>query len=187
MKKRANIEVLAETGILVAIAIALDYVFGLFSPFRYGGSISPAMLPIFLLAYRRGWKAGIIGGLAMGILSSLLNLYYLNPLQYALDYPLAFGVLGIAGFMKGARRKPWPFIAGILAGSFLRYLCHGFSGYYWFVAYPDIATDVTSNWWLYSFILYNLPYMAASAAFCVAIGLILQRRGILETNLEGRS
>jgi len=179
MNSRTRIELIAESGILIAIAVVLDYVFGLFSPFKYGGSISPAMLPVFILAYRRGWKTGVVAGVAFGVVSSLFNMYYLNPVQYALDYPLAFGVLGLAGLAKDGRRRMGPFVAGILAASFLRYLSHGFSGYYWFAAYPSIAADVTPNWWLYSFVLYNLPYMAASAALCVAIGLVVWKRGLL--------
>jgi len=179
MNSRTRIVLLAESGILIAIAVVLDYVFGFFSPFKYGGSISPAMLPIFILAYRRGWKTGVVAGIAFGVVSSLFNLYYLNPVQYALDYPLAFGVLGLAGLSRGAQKRVWPFVAGILAASFLRYLSHGFSGYYWFLAYPSISEVVTPNWWLYSFVFYNLPYMVASAALCVAIGLVVQRRGLL--------
>jgi len=179
MKQQKSIQAIAEAGILIAVAVVLDYVFGMISPFRYGGSISPAMLPIFVLAYRRGWKAGVLGGVAFGVVSSLLNLYYLNPLQYALDYPLAFGVLGLAGLVKRGDSKVGMFLLGVLGASFLRYLCHGFSGYYWFVAYPSIADEVTPNWWLYSFVFYNLPYMAASAAFSAALGVILQKRGLL--------
>lgn len=179
MKQHKSIQILAEAGILIAVAVVLDYIFGLISPFRYGGSISPAMLPVFVLAYRRGWKAGILGGVALGVVSSLFNLYYLNPLQYALDYPVAFGVLGLAGLAKQGDAKVGPFLLGVLGASFLRYLSHGFSGYFWFFAYPEVASDVTPSWWLYSFVFYNLPYMAASAAFSAALGLVLLKRGLL--------
>ncbi|HAQ56922.1 MAG TPA: energy-coupled thiamine transporter ThiT [Acholeplasmatales bacterium] len=179
MKQKKSIQILAEAGILVAVAVVLDYIFGMISPFRYGGSISPAMLPIFVLAYRRGWKAGVLGGVALGVVSSLFNLYYLNPLQYALDYPIAFGVLGLAGLVKQSDTKLGPFLLGVLGASFLRYLSHGFSGYFWFITYPNLAADVTPSWWLYSFVFYNLPYMAASAAFCAALGAVLLKRGLL--------
>ncbi|HPJ24163.1 MAG TPA: energy-coupled thiamine transporter ThiT, partial [Bacillota bacterium] len=45
----------------------------------------------------------------------------------------------------------------------------GLSGVIVWYTYADaIGVDP----WLYSFVLYNLPYMAASFAFCLILGLI---------------
>jgi len=174
MKNKENVRILAETGILVAVAVALDYVFGLVSPFRYGGSISPAMVPIFMIAVRRGWKPGIAAGLAFGILQSILNMYFLSVVQYALDYLVAFAVLGAAGFVRGAAEKPGRLALAFALGAFLRYLAHGLSGVWFWGMYAPEGVNV----WFYSFILYNLPYMAASAAFSIAVGWIMQKRGL---------
>jgi thiamine transporter len=185
MKNKAQIKKLSEMGILVAVAIVIDLLAGLISPFRYGGSISPAMLFIFVIAYRHGVKAGLVSGLAFGILSSLVGIplgitYIIRPDQYFLDYMLAFFVLGVAGIFKNGTTKALPLILGMALGSFLRYLAHGFSGVLFFSIY---AIELGENVWFYSFILYNLPYMAASFVFCAIIGLILQKRGILAYNL----
>lgn len=183
MKK--SIRILTETAILLAVALVLDALAGLYSPFKYGGSISPAMLPIFILAFRRGWKSGLIGGFLFGILQSLVgmafgNFYFLGFAQYALDYLVAFTVLGVAGFFPRGRDQIGPLLWGILLGSFLRYLAHGFSGVVFWGMYAPEGMDV----WFYSFILYNLPYMAASAALCGAVGILLQKRGILSQGMD---
>ncbi|HRY78364.1 MAG TPA: energy-coupled thiamine transporter ThiT [Candidatus Izemoplasmatales bacterium] len=180
--------VLTETAVLVAVALVLDTLAGLYSPFKYGGSISPAMLPIFFLAVRHGWKRGLIAGFLFGILQSLVgaatgNFYFLSIPQYLLDYLVAYTVLGVAGFFAGAVRRPWLLAAAIFAAGFLRYLAHGFSGVvYWAQWAPDGV-----NVWFYSFILYNLPYMSASILLCIVLGLVLQNRGILSIGLNESS
>jgi thiamine transporter len=185
---KQSIRILTETAILLAVALVLDALAGLYSPFKYGGSISPAMLPIFILAFRRGWKSGLIAGFLFGILQSLVGMafgsfYFLGFIQYALDYLVAFTVLGVAGFFTGARKKMGPMLWGILLGSFLRYLAHGFSGVVFWGMYAPEGMNV----WFYSFILYNLPYMAASAALCGAVAILLQKRGILSLGMEDLS
>lgn len=180
MKQRNQIHVIAEISVLVAIAVVLDAIAGLLPLFKFGGSISPAMLPIFIIAYRRGVKNAMIAGLAFGILQSLVaagmgNFWFLSIPQYLLDYIVPFILLGFAGIFKDALTKRSSFIYGIALGSFLRYLSHGFAGV---VFWKDYAPE-GMNYWFYSFIAYNLPYMAASFVFCLAIGLILFERKIL--------
>lgn len=183
-----RIRVLTETAVLLAVAVVFDTLAGFYSPFRYGGSISPAMLPIFLIAVRHGWKQGLVSGFLFGILQSLVgmatdNFYFLSLAQYALDYLVAFTVLGFAGIIPGALRNPWAFAGGMLLASFLRYLAHGFSGVVFWTEFSTVP-----NVWFYSFVLYNLPYMAASAGLCLVLGLILQNRGLLSWGLgeEGK-
>ncbi len=186
MKRSIQTKVLAEMGILISSAIVVDLLAGLYSPFRFGGSISPAMLFIFVIAFRHGTKAGLISGLAFGILSSLVGwplgiTFVIHPVQYLLDYVVAFMVLGLAGLFKNTTKKALPMILGMVLGSFLRYLAHGFSGVIFFAAY---ALESGHEVWFYSFVLYNLPYMAASLGMCLVLGLILQKRKIFLINLS---
>ncbi len=190
--KRERINAIAEMAILVGIALVLDIIAGLFSPFKYGGSISPAMLPIFIIAYRRGWKNGLLAGFIFAVLQ-LITLgtgvftWIIDPTPLKifgcvmLDYIVPFTLLGLAGVFKDPLKNPISFIFGILLGSLLRYVCHGLSGVLIWYTYAE-ALDL--NAWFYSFIAYNLPYMAASFAFCLALGLMLFKRGIWEYGLN---
>ncbi|MDD3122218.1 MAG: energy-coupled thiamine transporter ThiT [Candidatus Izemoplasmatales bacterium] len=184
MKHKKEILVITEMSIFIAIAVVLDTIFGLFSPFKYGGSISPAMLPIFVIAYRRGWKNGMIAGIAFGIIQSLVasgmgNFWFLSLPQYLLDYIVPFMVLGLAGIFPKALTNKTQYVLGMALASFLRYLSHGFAG---IVFWKDYAPEGV-NYWFYSFVLYNLPYMVASFALCLVIGIILYNRKIIQVNL----
>jgi len=185
MKNRLKTQPVIEMGLFVAIAVVIDAIASLYSPFKYGGSISFAMLLIFIIAIRHGWKAGILSGFAFGILQALVavglgTIYVVGAFQFILDYLLAFMVLGVAGLFKNAKTKVLPFVLGMTLGSFLRYLAHGFSGVIFFGMFAPEGVNV----WFYSFILYNLPYMAASYGLSLVIGLILQRRGLIGYQLQ---
>ena len=45
-------------------------------------------------------KVGIIAALAYGILQFITGPYVVHPAQVLLDYPLAFGALGLSGFFS---------------------------------------------------------------------------------------
>lgn len=174
MNTSASIRRITEIALLVSIAVVLDFLAGLYAPFPYGGSISPAMLPIILIGYRHGLKSGLLSGLAFGVLQSFVavglgQFWFLSIVQVALDYGFAFIVLGFAGAIKDPFSSRGRFLFGIGLASFLRYLMHGLSGVVFWGAYAPEGMNV----WFYSFIAYNLPYMAASALLCLIIGWIL--------------
>lgn len=191
MKK--EIRIIAEIAILVGLAIVLDLLAGLFSPFKQGGSISPAMLPIFIIAFRHGWKKGLFAGLIFGVLQLIIAgseifgwIYDPTPFKIFMvilfDYILPFTFLGLAGVFNQPLKHVKSFIFGIALGSFLRYICHGISGV---VVWGNFAADWgIDNVWFYSFVFYNLPYMATSFGLCLVIGLLLYNRGIWDYRLN---
>lgn len=182
MNKRFEIRQLTEIALLVAVAFVLDLIASIIpSPFLYGGSISLAMLPIFVIGLRHDWKIGLVSGLALGFLSTLNNPYIVHPIQYLLDYPIAYGVVGLSGIFKNQPEKLGRFLSAMVFGSFLRYLSHGFSGIIFFSEY---ALMEGKEPWFYSFILYNLPYMAASMGLCLVVGSILWKRKLFQKNLH---
>lgn len=205
MKK--DVRVFAEIAILVGVAVVLDVVFGILSQgiFPWGGSISPAMLPIFLIAYRRGVKAGLFSGfifaviqllitgmISAGVIAAIPESQYVGPgwlkliLVYLLDYIFPFTLLGLAGIFKNSLTKLKPFIMGMVLASFIRYIFHGISGVLIWGSYiewfnEEFGTNLSP--FLYSFVAYNLPYMAASLAFCILVGYILFKRDLVRMNL----
>ena len=87
---------LAVSAICVALAFVTSNI-KLFS-FPFGGSVTLlSMLFICLVGYWYGFKAGILTGVAYGLLQLIVDPYVLTLPQLLVDYPLAFGALGLSG------------------------------------------------------------------------------------------
>ncbi|MCL2433102.1 MAG: energy-coupled thiamine transporter ThiT, partial [Clostridia bacterium] len=143
--------------------------------FPQGGSITAAsMLPIFLVAYLYGPWPGCATGLVFGVLHVVYGkLFYLTFPQFALEYLVAFGVLGVCGFF----RKSWAWwLCGIGVACALRFGCHVLAG---IVFWAEYAPEGVPVWW-YS-ISYNGAYMAIETAVCIALAF-----GILKTKALDR-
>ena len=124
------------------------------------------MVPLFLIALRRGPKVGIFTGAVHGMVQLALQPYILNPAQVLLDYPLPLACIGLAGFFT---RLP---LLGIVIGIVGRFLSHWVSGIvFWYIYTPEGMTPV-----LYSTIYngsYILPEMVISG---ILIYIIVQRK-----------
>ena len=117
----------------VAMALALVTSFIKFASLPMGGSITLfSMFFICFIGYLYGPKIGIMTGVAYGILQLILGPYIYAPLQVLLDYPLAFGALGLAGFFSN---KKFGLTTGVIVGILGRYICHVISGYVFFASY----------------------------------------------------
>lgn len=123
-------KILAEIIIFVAMGGALAYVSHSFFSLPQGGSINLGMVPIFWLALRRGPKIGIFAGAVLGVVDLAIEPFVVHPIQFALDYPLAFACLGLAGFFRGfSTVGP---VIGVVVGGAGRFLCHFTSGVVYF-------------------------------------------------------
>ena len=89
----------------------------------------------------------------------------MHPLQVLLDYPLAFGVLGLAGlFMPTVRGA----IVGATVAVLARFACHFLSGVVFFASYaPD-----GWNPFLYS-AAYNAAYLLPSLGIVLVVVVVL--------------
>lgn len=97
----------------------------------FGGSITLfSMLFICLIGYVYGVRAGVMTGVAYGMLQLITGPYIFAPLQVLLDYPLAFGALGLSGLLSN---KKHGLVTGYVVGVAGRYLCHVISGYIFFL------------------------------------------------------
>jgi thiamine transporter len=145
----------------IAVMAAIGFVFSQVKVFEMpqGGSISLVMVPIALLAFRRGAAAGVITGLIVGELNHLFGGYVVHYVQLLLDYPLAFAALGLAGLVRLAafdslRSRLLALWSGLFVGVLGRFVFHFISGVVWFGEYAPEGTPVV----LYSF-LYNITYL----------------------------
>ena len=193
MQKNNQVAVLVELGIFVAMAVVLDFISGIIYEFPYGGSISIAMLPVFVVSYRRGWHNGIIAGALYGLIQCLLiPPYILSIPQFIMDYFLAFMVIGLGGVLKNALYKPLPFALGIVLGSMLRYLVASIAGIIFWAEFIPTEIGFMNNIFgmtlsesaiVIGSFFYNALYMVPSMILCVLIGLAMQNRKILAFNL----
>ena len=165
---RFSTQIFAEIIIFVALAGALAYVSHSFFSLPEGGSINLGMVPIFWLALRRGPKVGIFAGAVLGVVDLAIEPFVVHPIQFILDYPLAFACLGLAGFF-GKLKVVGP-VLGVVVGGVARYLCHFTSGVIYFPMYAPEGMNVI----LYSAI-YNATYMIPSIIICSIIIALLQR------------
>jgi len=181
--KNKNLLFITEVGIFTALGLVLDFIAGLYSEFIFpnGGSISVAMVTIFIIAFRWGLK----GGLTVGFLIGLLQLSYSGVMGKAIDWKVALGIslfdyilaytaCGLAGlYAKKAREADIPgkmnyVMSGILIAAGVRTLSHIISGWIFFKAWiPDFILEDYA--WYYWSIIYNLGYMVPSTLLSILI------------------
>lgn len=159
---------LVEVAVLGALAYLLDLVSAFICKAIWpeGGSVSLAMIPIFLMAYRWGLKGGLLTGFILGTLQVVtgFSVFY-HPVQGIVDYFVAFTVIGLAGiFAKQIKTSiengnigKWTTytVLGVFLGSLLRFLAHFYTGIVFFGSYAPKGQPVA----LYS-LIYNGTYMS---------------------------
>lgn len=95
--RNTNLQAMIESAILAAFALIID-ILPLSIKLPTGGSISFAMIPIFIIAYRWGFKRAFLGGLIWGLLQIVVgDAYILTPVQAFIEYFIAFAFIGFAG------------------------------------------------------------------------------------------
>lgn len=159
----------------IATSVALAYVLNLIIIYHLpqGGSITlGSMVPILLLALRRGPYVGIFAGTVFGIVQLALGGYWFSFIQVILDYPVAFAVLGIAGFF---RKQP---LIGVAISVGLRFVAHFVSGVVFFGEWapPELGP------YLYSAI-YNGSYLVPEMIISCILVYLLIKRGVLDITI----
>jgi thiamine transporter len=169
----ADTKILAEAIVFIALANALYIISKLYLPFLklpQGGSITLAsMVPLLWFALRRGPRWGVEAGLVYGLVHMAISgeIYY--PTQVVLDYPLAFGALGLAGAFK---KHP---IVGVGVGIAGRFICHFTSGVIFFGQYAWEGWNVIA----YS-AAYNATYLVPEFIVSAIVMYILLKRDLLK-------
>lgn len=153
--------------VFCAMAIALAFVTSYIRLFKlpWGGSITLcSMLFIVLIGNWYGVQAGILVGLAYGILQFIQEPYVLSFFQVCCDYILAFAALGAAGFFA---KKSNGLLKGYIAAVIARGFFHSLGGYlYWMDYMPDNFPQALKG--VYP-IVYNYSYLLAEGVITVII------------------
>ncbi|MCL6571661.1 MAG: energy-coupled thiamine transporter ThiT [Bacillus sp. (in: Bacteria)] len=193
-KKRSNTLFIAEVAVFSALAFLLDFAAGIISLkiWPQGGSISIAMVPVFLMAYRWGIKGGVLTGFLLGLLQFILGFSQIYTLlQGFIDYFVAFSVVGLAGAfatlvrdsLNKQEKSKWMIyvVLGAFLGSFLRYLCHTIAGAVFFGEYAPPGQPVAIYSLLYNG-TYMLPSFIVSAIVIILVINAAPKRMLLQKN-----
>lgn len=153
--------------VFCAMAVALGTVLSNIKLFHFptGGSITLlSMLVICLPGYFYGLGAGLMTGLAYGVLQLLIDPYVLFPMQLVVDYFLAFGALGLSGLFSNAKNG---LVKGYIAAVLGRYVFAVISGWIFFGSYA------WEGWGALPYsLVYNGIYIFAEAAVSIVVILL---------------
>jgi thiamine transporter len=188
---RERLTALIEAALTIALAAVLHFVRVWQMP--AGGTISLEMLPIFVLAVRRGPAIGILAGAAFGVVDFFLEPFVVHWVQFFLDYPIAFGAVGLAGLWaplwhravadgRMTRAIGTVLAPAVITGALARYVAHFASGVVFFATtalggpLPNgqsafVNAGALQAAAVYS-ALYNL-YVPISAAACIVAMAVL--------------
>ncbi len=152
-----------------ALSIALSFVLSYVKMFEMpqGGSVTLAsMLPIMLFSAAYGIGPGLLAGAAYGLLQYLQGGYFVHPVQFLLDYPLAFALIGLAGLYKVLPKnwQSWSLYACMVLGALGRALSATLAGIlYW----------ETAPW---ASLVYNGTYLIPDTLICIFVAIFVGKR-----------
>lgn len=170
--QKSNKTIRTKQLVFASVSIALSVVLSFIKPFSlpFGGSVTFfSMFFISFIGTLYGLKTGLMTGIAYGILQLITGPYIYHPVQILLDYPLAFGCLGLSGlFFKkdelGVKSNLLKrAIAGYTIGVLGRYICHVISGYIFFSEYAGDSNPI-----IYT-LTYNLTYILPELLLTIVI------------------
>jgi thiamine transporter len=166
----------------IALVLALAAVLNLLKVWRMpqGGTVSFVMLPLLVISMRRGLRVALLAGVLYGVLDFLVDPFPpVHWAQYLLDYPLAYGLVGLSGVFAGAWSRAMAAGRTALAtwGALLpaaalaavgRFVAHFASGVVFFGEYAPEGQPV----WLYSALYNSYVPICAALAFVGALAVL---------------
>jgi thiamine transporter len=162
-KRPLDAKALAYAAVCLSLAYALSYI-RLFRMPQAGSVTLASVMLLGLYSYMFGVKRGLIACFVYGLLQSLQDPWIVHPLQYILDYPVAYMMFGLVGAFKNRLKNIHISLAvGFAIAVVLRFCCHFLSGALFFEEY---ATDAGMNVWAYS-ALYNVTVLIDGAVALV--------------------
>ncbi len=145
-----SVKAVTYSAICIALSVVLSNVKIFHMP--QGGSVTAcSMFFIAVCGYWFGPVVGITAGVARGLLELAINPYVVHPAQLLLDYPLAFGIIGVSGFFAKSR---YGLQIGYTVGALGRFFMSFLSGFIFFAQYAPEGQNVI----VYSFV-YNISYI----------------------------
>jgi len=161
-------KVIAEIVAFVALSTALSFI-KLFSLPQGGSVTAGSMVPVLWLSLRRGGKVGLFACAVYGFVQLAVEPFIFHPIQVLLDYPIAFGALGLAGVFQNH-----PFL-GVNLGIAGRFAAHFVSGVVFFAAFaPEGMSPI-----VYSAI-YNGSYLLPELVVSIYLTYLIVETKLLK-------
>jgi len=162
-----KVKVLAEATVFIALTLVLKDVLPPIYEMPQGGAVTIAgLVPLIWFSLRRGLKYGLFAGFIYGLIHAFLpGAYIVNPIQGALDYPIAFMALGLAGAFK---KIP---LAGVAVGIIGRFMCSFIAGVVFFTSFSIDGLWVSA--------VYNGTYLIPEFIITAVVIYILLNRKLL--------
>lgn len=166
---------LSYMALYAALALVLEYVSQMIPLLQMpnGGSINLGVIVVVVASFHLSWKKGIAVGLlwwGLGFMMGM-NSWYLNPMQYVLDYILPAVVCGMASISPRIGRTN--VLMGCTLAMGIRFVSTVLSGvYYW---PPEGSVAGSSGAWLYS-LGYNGGYNLATLIVVIVVVPLCLRR-----------
>lgn len=152
-----------------ALSIALSFILSYIKIWRMpnSGSVTLAsMLPLMLFSASYGVGPGLLAGATYGLLQYLQGGYFVHPIQFLLDYPLAFALIGLSGLYKYMPKawSKWSLYAAMVLGALGRCVSATLAGIlYW----------ETAPW---ASLVYNGAYLVPDTIICIALAVFVGKR-----------
>ena len=157
---------IAEDGVLIALAFVLNFVKVPLA--ATGGSVNLQLLPLFIIALRRGPLHGLVAsGVVYGLLTCLTDGYGL--ITFPFDYLIGFGSAGFVGifskYVLDENKNFWARV-GVLSGSVV------------VATFIRLIGGMASSMIVYEYgfmdsLIYNAPYVCLSGAAALVVLLAL--------------
>lgn len=163
-KRRVTTKQIVFAAMAIALATVVATVIKLPS-LPNGGSVTLfSMLLVTLVGYWYGPAVGIAAAVGFGILQFITGPYVVHPIQVVIDYPLAFGALGVSGFFRGKKNG---LLKGYIAGVFGRFFFASLSGFIFYTVYVDsFAENMVAIW---GSLVYNMSYILPEAIMTIIL------------------
>ncbi len=158
---------LVFSAMAIALATVISVAIKLPSLPNGGSTTLFSMLIVCMVGDWYGPATGLIAAFAYGILQFITGPYVVHPAQVLLDYPLAFGALGLSGFFW---KKKHGLMIGFLAGAFGRFTLHMVSGLIFYTTYVDSLNGNAAAIW--GSTVYNLSYILPEVILTVILLLL---------------
>ena len=142
--KKAKMNIHSMT--TISLAISLAFLLSFITPFSMpqGGSVTfMSMFVVSLIGFWFGPAIGITAGLSYGLLQTIQGVWIIHPIQFLLDYPIAFSMLGLSGFFRNMK---FGMQIGFVVAATGRFIISTIAGFYWLQGTYDnfIATLISS-------------------------------------------